>query len=157
MLFVYLRSGTKSWDVFRVTSEDNISCCSNECWNTCFRISRIMFCSLLFLLVLMTSIISKMTFLLMTSNIFPSTTENNLKTSNGTLSYTTNSTDVKWVWGILLTITAPYLFTILKYLWVLMLQRTWPMQWNTLIVVYSFFGWTYFVSLEFLLVKKFMY
>lgn len=74
----------------------------------------------------------------MTANIFPSTTEKNLKTLNGTLSYTLNATDVRWIWGILITITAPYLFTILKYFWVLMLQRTWPMQWNTLVVVYFF-------------------
>lgn len=132
------RSEAKSWDVFRVTSEDNVSSSSIECWNACFLISRIMFSSLLFMLVFATSIISKMTFLFMTANIFPSTTETNLKTLNGTLSYTLNATDVRWIWGILITITAPYLFTILKYLWVLMLQRTWPMQWNTLIVVYFF-------------------
>lgn len=115
-----------------------MSSSTNECWNACLIIIRITFCSLLFMVVLVTSTVSKMTFLLMTANIFPSTTENSLKTLNGTLSYPLNSTDVRWIWSILITITAPYLFTILKYLWVLMKQRTKPMQWKTLIVVYSF-------------------
>lgn len=100
-----------------------MSSSTNECWNACLIIIRITFCSLLFMVVLVTSTVSKMTFLLMTANIFPSTTENSLKTLNGTLSYPLNSTDVRWIWSILITITAPYLITIMKYLWVLMKQN----------------------------------
>lgn len=138
ILIIYLRSERKPWDVFGISSEDSMSSSTNECWNACLKIIRITFCSLLFMVVLVTSTVSKMTFLLMTANIFPSTTENSLKTLVGTLSYPLNSTDVRWIWSILITITAPYLFTIMKYLWVLMKQRTKPMQWKTLIVVYSF-------------------
>lgn len=66
------RSERKPWDVFGISSEDNMSSSTNECWNACLIIIRITFCSLLFMVVLVTSTVSKMTFLLMTANIFPS-------------------------------------------------------------------------------------
>lgn len=134
---VSLRSETDYFDIFRETSEEDVSNNSAECWKTCFVISRILFCSLLFMFTLATSIVSKMTFLLMIGNLFPTINEKNLTTSNGTWSHTKSATDVRWIWGILITITAPYLFTIIKYLWMLLVKKTRPMRWKTLLVVYS--------------------
>lgn len=104
---VSLRSETDYFDIFRETSEEDVSNNSAECWKTCFVISRILFCSLLFMFTLATSIVSKMTFLLMIGNLFPTINEKNLTTSNGTWSHTKSATDVRWIWGILITITAP--------------------------------------------------
>ncbi|XP_048773867.2 chitin synthase chs-1-like isoform X2 [Ostrea edulis] len=129
---------TAKWDVFQVSSEDNVSGSGLACWNACFLITRTTFCILLFIIVCVTSMISKLTFLTMTANIFPPSTKNRLKTLGGTLSYTGRSwiyTDVRWIWGVLIAISAPYLFTVFKYTWVLLFRKTWPMQWRTLLAV----------------------
>jgi hypothetical protein len=134
---------TAKWDVFQVSSEDNVSGSYLACWNACFHITRAALCIVLFTIVCVTSVISKFTFLTMTANVFPPSTANGLKTLGGTLSYSGRSwayTDVRWIWGILITISAPYLFTVFKYTWVLLFRKTWPMQWNTLLVVYIHFN-----------------
>lgn len=128
--------------MFQVSSEDNVSGSGLACWNACFLITRTTFCILLFIIVCVTSMISKLTFLTMTANIFPPSTKNRLKTLGGTLSYTGRSwiyTDVRWIWGVLIAISAPYLFTVFKYTWVLLFRKTWPMQWRTLLAVYVHF------------------
>ena len=137
MCLVHFSLETKPWDVFRVTSGEDVSDWDTQ-WNACFLFIRTIFCCILFVFVLWTSVISKMTFLIMTSNIYPPLLENNLKSLNGTLFYGnqfSSSTDVRWIWGILIAVTAPYLFTVLKQLWTLLLKKTWPMKWSTLFLV----------------------
>ena len=137
MCSVHFSCETKPWDVFRVTTGEDVSDLDSQS-NACFLFVRTIFCFVLFVIVLLTSVISKMTFLIMTSNIYPPLLENNLKSLNGTLFYGnqfSSSTDIRWIWGILIAVTAPYLFTVLKQLLTLLLKTTWPMKWSTLILV----------------------
>ncbi|XP_061164528.1 chitin synthase chs-2-like [Saccostrea echinata] len=130
------RSTAKMWDVFQVSSEDNVSGSELACWNACFYVTRIALCIVLFTLVFMSSVISKFTFLVMTANIFPATNATRLKSLGGTLSYSSKFTDINWIWGMLITISAPYLFTVFKYTWVLLFKNTWSLHWNTLLVAF---------------------
>ncbi|XP_062589948.1 chitin synthase chs-2-like [Saccostrea cucullata] len=130
------RPSAKMWDVFQVSTEDNVSGSELACWNACFYVTRIALCIVLFTLVFFTSAISKFTFLLMTANIFPGNNATRLKSLGGNLSYSSRFTDINWIWGILITISAPYLFTVFKYSWVFLFKKTWPLHLNTLLVAF---------------------
>lgn len=120
ILIIYLRLERKLWDVFGIFFEDSMLSLINECWNVCFKIIRIMFCFLFFMVVLVIFIVLKMIFLLMIVNIFFFIIENCFKILNGMLLYLLNFIDVRWIWSIFIIIIVFYFFMILKYLWVLM-------------------------------------
>ena len=78
----------------------------------------------------------------MTTNVLPSSGE--LKNPNGTLSYTKGgeftSVDVTWIWSLLIAVTAPYVFTFLKYFWILVFKKTRKLNYTVLFIV-SIFKW----------------
>lgn len=126
------------WDVFRLASDDNISGSELACWNACFTVNRVVLCILIFIFVFTTSVISKFTFILMTTNIFPN--DGGLKNPNHTLKYFKEgkeftNVEVTWIWSLLLAIIAPYVFTVLKYLWVLLFKKTRKLNFTILLAV----------------------
>lgn len=126
------------WDVFRLASDDNISGSELACWNACFTVNRVVLCILIFVFVFTTSVISKFTFILMTTNIFPN--KGGLKNPNQTLKYFKEkkeftNVEVTWIWSLLLAVIAPYVFTVLKYLWVLLFKKTRKLNFTVLLAV----------------------
>ena len=123
--------------MFRLASDDNISGSELACWNACFAINRVALCILIFFFVFVTSVISKLTFIMMTTNVLPST--GGLKNPNGTLKYfeksTFTSVDVAWIWSLLIAVTAPYVFTFLKYFWTLVFKKTRKLNYSVLLAV----------------------
>ena len=77
----------------------------------------------------------------MTTNVLPS--NGGLKNPNGTLRYfkgdeLTNvftSVDVTWIWSLLIAVTAPYVFTFLKYFWILVFKKTRKLNYSVLLAV----------------------
>ena len=83
----------------------------------------------------------------MTTNVLPSSGE--LKNPNGTLSYTKGgeftSVDVAWIWSLLIAVTAPYVFTFLKYFWILVFKKTRKLNYTVLFIV-SFFKVVFIIT-----------
>ncbi|KAK3082737.1 hypothetical protein FSP39_003848 [Pinctada imbricata] len=129
ILYSHFRDRSAQWDVFRVTSEDNVSGSELACWNVVFIINRIVLCTLIFLIVLVTAVLSKLTLILMTSHIYhPMQRMSSLKTLYSKMSYTgSGSTEVMWIWSVLLVVSAPYFFTFLKCFWRLFFKTTKPL------------------------------
>ncbi|XP_061164529.1 chitin synthase chs-2-like [Saccostrea echinata] len=123
------------WDVFRLASDDNISGSELACWNACFVINRVVLCALIFFFVCVTSVISKFTFILMTTNIFPPNGE--LKNPDKTLKYFKNrqltSVEVTWIWSLLIAIIAPYVFIVFKYILILLFKKTRKLNYKVLL------------------------
>lgn len=113
----------KSWDRFTQSSNDNTSSDDIKFWDTVFIVTKITVAILLFFFTLGTAVICKICFIMITTNIFPSTNsndtvmDNKLKTLNGTLSYKDSRTNVQWIWALILLTGTPYLFATMKALW----------------------------------------
>ena len=76
----------------------------------------------------------------MTTNVLPSSGE--LKNPNGTLSYFKESAftnvEVTWIWSLLIAVTAPHVFTFLKYFWILVFKKTRKLNYTVLFIVSIF-------------------
>ncbi|XP_060063085.1 chitin synthase chs-2-like [Ylistrum balloti] len=120
------------WDVFRTGSDDNVSSSEIVCWNKCTVIARIIILFIMFAVVLFFSVLSKLTFVMMASNIFPPSDQAvnaAHKTFNGRLKYNNGGTlNVTWVWAFNMVLSAPYFFTFCKYLWRLCFKKTGKLQ-----------------------------
>ncbi|XP_053386467.1 chitin synthase chs-2-like isoform X2 [Mercenaria mercenaria] len=130
-----LRSSNK-WDVFRETSEDNVSSSELDFWNTVFKVTKVIFAIILFILVLGTAVISKSTLFILTSNIFPPNSFRNtsLKTSHFHFRYQTSETAVTYIWSLVLVVIAPYFFTMVGKVWKLIFKKTRPLEFKPLLV-----------------------
>ncbi|VDI58932.1 chitin synthase [Mytilus galloprovincialis] len=127
------------WDVFRVTSEDNVSSSDLSCWKLVFKIARVIMISLFGLIVLTTAVVSKITLTYMISNInVPMATSDhngtNLRTFFQTLNYPAKSTEVTWIWALLIAMVAPYFFSLFSCLRKLCFKRTSPLKVVPLII-----------------------
>ncbi|XP_033728979.1 chitin synthase chs-2-like [Pecten maximus] len=122
------------WDVFRTGSDDNVSSSEIDCWNKCTVIARIIVLIIMFVIVLIFSVLSKLTFVMMTSNMFPPADNSKSaahKTFNGKLTYHNGGTmNVTWIWAFNMVLSAPYFFTFCKYLWRLCFKKTGKLQWR---------------------------
>ncbi|KAL5005923.1 hypothetical protein ScPMuIL_017081 [Solemya velum] len=129
--------GKGHWDVFRESPADNFSGRGIEIWKTVGKIAKIMTCFIIFLVVLCTAVISKLTLLLMTSNIFPPVNNQSfpIKTAHGQLTYRTTMTDVRWIWAVMIVTFMPYFFTIVKSVRRLCFKRNNSMDLSTLGIV----------------------
>lgn len=125
--------------MFRTGSDDNISSTEIDCWNKCFVVSRIVILLLMFVIVLVFSVLSKLTFVMISSNIFPPkdlSAAPGYKTFNGTLTYANGGVmDVTWIWAFNMVLSAPYFFTFCKYLWRLCFKKTGKLQLVPFVVV----------------------
>lgn len=92
----------------------------------CFLATRIAACILIFILVFTSSVLSKLTLILMVTNVLPS--NGGLKNPNQTLQYFKENkftnVDITWIWSLLLAIISPYVFAVFKYIWSLLWNKT---------------------------------
>ncbi|XP_021365805.1 uncharacterized protein LOC110458442 isoform X2 [Mizuhopecten yessoensis] len=120
------------WDVFRTGSDDNVSSSEIDCWNKCTVVARIVVLIIMFIIVLLFAVLSKLTFVMMTSNIFPPADGAKSaahKTFNGKLTYHSGgSMNVTWIWAFNMVLSAPYFFTFGKYFWRLCFKKTGKLQ-----------------------------
>lgn len=96
----------------------------------CLNLTRIVACISVFILVFSTSVVSKLTFILMVTNVLQS--NEGLKNPNKTLQYFKATTftyvDITWIWSLLLALIAPYVFTVIKYIWILLCNKKWKTE-----------------------------
>ncbi|XP_046547882.1 uncharacterized protein LOC124257786 [Haliotis rubra] len=99
-----------NWDVFQIVQRMRGQVRTLRFWNRVHVGVRLTFCIILFLLVLGTATFTKLCFLLIAYNI------NNHKAREASLSDTAQevTVTVPWIWSMLILITAPYIFTILR-------------------------------------------
>ncbi|CAG5127298.1 unnamed protein product, partial [Candidula unifasciata] len=128
------------WDIFRTERDQSTSSTSERnIWKFINAIVKLLFCILLFGLVLGTSVLTKLIFLVMTYRINPmgQATEITLVDSeNATivLKASSHSIDVSWIWAIMMTIWAPYFFSVVSCLLHLMFKKCPPLSLVPLIV-----------------------
>ncbi|XP_041374254.1 uncharacterized protein LOC121387299 [Gigantopelta aegis] len=119
-----LRKKTK-WDIFKENSNEAASVSDDQKWRNAYVMLTVTLCCFFFIIVLATATLSKLTFLLMTYNIYP---RDNFTFEYNNETYTLKSHDhvieVKWVWALLMAICAPYLFTACSCLWRLIFKKT---------------------------------
>ena len=135
---MFCREKVERWDVFRVTSADNVSSSDLSCWNLVFKIARVIMLTLFGLVVLTTGVVSKITLMYMTSRInVPASTTNGtrLKTFFHELNYPVSTTEVTWIWALLIAMVAPYFFTLYKCLQTICFKRTSPLKAIPLVIV----------------------
>ncbi|KAH3803412.1 chitin synthase chs-2-like isoform X2 [Dreissena polymorpha] len=118
------------WDVFRETSQDNVTSSDLDFWKMTFKVTKVVFAGVLFVLVLGTAVISKGTLFLVVSNIFPPIALQNssLKTVNGHFRYQTTETSIWYIWSLVLILLAPYVFTIISCLWRITFKKKRPIE-----------------------------
>ncbi|XP_046355616.2 chitin synthase chs-1-like [Haliotis rufescens] len=110
------------WDT-TPTSHDKHRDSSSELedWDLLYKIIRVIVCSLFFCLVLLTATSSKLSLLMMVSNIHVSRDVDvvfrNPKGTNLTESTSELVINVNWIWALLCVMILPYIFTILSCLW----------------------------------------
>lgn len=55
-----------------------------------------------------------------------------LKNPNKTLQYfkgtTFTNVDITWIWSLLLALIAPYVFAVVKYIWILLCNKKWKTE-----------------------------
>lgn len=125
------------WDVFVRSSED-ISDDSNVIfWNTIFKITRVIFIVVFSLTVCGTAVMSKLMLLYMIAHINVPVNQNDtvLKNYNGGIIYPVDKTDVKWIWALIICMSAPYFFTLLKSLNRILFKKNSPLNFAALSVV----------------------
>lgn len=138
------------WDIFRTTAKEAATSEEDiKFWSKAFVIVKLVICVLLFLLVFGTSVITKICFIIITSNIHlfknDSATARHflqLRTARGALDFSdftgdTHRTNVLWIWSLILIMGAPYLFISGKCIWRLYFQmsRRKPVTLSTLLPV----------------------
>ncbi|KAK6165558.1 hypothetical protein SNE40_022465 [Patella caerulea] len=122
---------SKRWDLFEITSDDKDEESTNEFWKSLNMVVKAVMCCVLFLLVFITSVLSKLSFLIIAHNINTTIDEvvlekaghcpENLTKCNVTeggekyaLKASNRVVDIQWVWGMTIIICLPYIFTIFK-------------------------------------------
>jgi len=131
------RKDKKSWDVFRESSSDNFSSSELHLWDTATKVTKVIASLFIFIFVLATAVISKLTLILMTSNMFPPENHFNssAKTAYGLLSYKATETNIMWVWSIMIVMGTPYVFTFIKCAKRLCFKKTKRLDKTTLCIV----------------------
>lgn len=109
---------TGDWDFPSETKpDDHISGSENDRLKFYFTVIRVVFCIMIFFFVFVTSVISKFTFILITTNVLSS--NEGPKNPNDIFNYYKNTkfsrVNVSWVWSLLCVLTAPLIFTFFKY------------------------------------------
>ncbi|KAL3855409.1 hypothetical protein ACJMK2_014620, partial [Sinanodonta woodiana] len=119
------------WDIMRDTrAEEHLSVPNDRMLHGVYVAVKVTVCIILFLLVLTTAVVSKLCLVLITSNIFPPRNDTNDTTSywvqksvHYTISYPTDTTNVQWIWAMVLIISAPYFFTAISCGWKLIVKN----------------------------------
>ncbi|XP_041374203.1 chitin synthase chs-2-like [Gigantopelta aegis] len=112
-----LKTNDVEWDVF-MNKEDRKKETVDR-WKWLHKVLRFIVCDVIFILVLGSATISTLSFLLMTYNINTSGTNFTLSIENGSTYVIKDGhrkTNVRWIWAIMLAVSAPYLLTFVRNL-----------------------------------------
>ncbi|KAL8565048.1 hypothetical protein ACOMHN_003424 [Nucella lapillus] len=120
-----------SWDVFGETEEDiGTSQSDTHTWKIINAAMRLVVAVVFFVLVLASAVVSRLSFLMLTYNIRPRA--DNFTVSRHSrqhvLKVVSGQLDLRWVWALMMVITAPYLFTALTCLWRLIFKKSDPLR-----------------------------
>ncbi|XP_041375046.1 chitin synthase chs-2-like [Gigantopelta aegis] len=126
----------KKWDIFRIVNDEEISTSAGfEIWKTINAIIKLLTCTVFFGIVLGTAVMSKLSFLMMTFHINPLDKDFDVSYANSTAGrdaiFTikrSGAVDVKWLWGLMICIWTPYVFTFIRCFWQLITKNTKRMQ-----------------------------
>ncbi|GFO32465.1 chitin synthase 1 [Plakobranchus ocellatus] len=124
----------EGWDIFRTDSDQPQSSTSEQSsWKTINAVVKLLLCCLFFALVLGTSVLSKLTLLAMTYRINPVGVRTAASGagpggSDVIIKHPAEAVDVAWVWALLLTILAPYVFCTVSALFQLCFKKSPPLR-----------------------------
>ncbi|XP_012937132.1 chitin synthase chs-2 [Aplysia californica] len=131
----------EGWDIFQTDSDlPSSSSSEQQVWKAVNAVVKLLLMGLFFCLVLGTSVLSKLTLLAMTYRINPTGKATMFPPTepggNDTIIVKpeTSEVDVTWIWAILMTITAPYIFSFLAATLQLCFKRNPPLACVPLIV-----------------------
>ncbi|ESO97576.1 hypothetical protein LOTGIDRAFT_208748 [Lottia gigantea] len=129
-----LKPKQKKWDLFQTFPEKRNQEAINEYWNKVNVCIKIFLCIIFFLIVLATSLITKLTFIIIAYNI-------NIPSNNLDFEFLkpklrikdkTMETDIRWIWSLVLIIIAPYIFNLAKCLHTQCFKKAKKMKWKYL-------------------------
>ena len=133
---LYFYRKKMKWDIFKESSNETASVSEKQKWRTAYILLTVALCFFFFIVVMATATLSKLTFLLLTFNIFP---RNNFTLRhNSTIYYLkgpSHVVEVKWIWALLMVICAPYFFTACSCLWRLIFKKTGELKFVPLLMV----------------------
>ena len=110
-------------------------------WKWLHKLLRFVVCDVIFCLVLGSATISTLSFLLMTYQINTSGTNFTLNAENGStyvIKDGDRATNVRWIWAIMLVVSAPYLFTFVRNLKKMIFKKQRRVKFVPLLVVSIF-------------------
>ncbi|KAK6165560.1 hypothetical protein SNE40_022466 [Patella caerulea] len=135
-VFYLFRKNVKKWDIFREDADADVSTSSeSEIWKTVNIVVKVLACIFLFVVILGTAVVSKLSFLFMTYYINPlqkpfTVGNQEANSSNPDQFFIIKNNilplDVKWIWSLFLSICLPYLFTMFGNLWTICFKKTRP-------------------------------
>ena len=134
-----------------VNNEEISTSAGFEVWKTINAIIKLLTCTVFFGIVLCTAVMSKLSFLMMTFYINPLNQDFDINNpnkksdvNNTDLTPVRNATfkikataaiDVKWLWGLMICILTPYVFTFIGCFWKLITKKTKRLQCVPFLVV----------------------
>ncbi|KAH3754159.1 hypothetical protein DPMN_188822, partial [Dreissena polymorpha] len=128
---------SNKWDVLPETSQNDVTSSDLDFWNNTFKVTKVVFAFVLFVIVLGTAIISKGTLVLIVSNTFPPNALHNssLKTVNGYFRHHTTDTATRYIWSLVLIVLTPYVYIIISCLRRLIFKKIKPIQIEPLVLM----------------------
>ncbi|KAK3789461.1 hypothetical protein RRG08_059582 [Elysia crispata] len=120
----------EGWDIFRADSDQPQSSTSEQLvWKSINAVVKLILCFFFFALVLGSSVLSKLTLLAMTFRINPvgvqtKATGAGPQNSDVIIKPGSQAVDVTWIWALMLTMVAPYVFCVLSTMFQLCFKRT---------------------------------
>ena len=126
--------------MFEETAWENLAHADREFWASVNRVSRVVLCVLLFLLILSASSATTFSFLIIAYNMGAAADNFNLSSSQ-VLQEAGSVVRVRWVWAAIIVTTAPYFFTLCSSVVKLCVKRTRRVTLKPLLTVRT--GWWY--------------
>ena len=132
-------STLKSWDVFRVVNKKKSRDMDDTYLNLAKKIAKVLVCIFLTLVILLTTMISKSTLFLITSNIYTNVTLDCTWISDTEVTscvrvpadharrgnfHPSQGVEVRWLWALYIVVCTPCAFTFCKCLWRMCFKKT---------------------------------
>lgn len=133
-------TGVKPWDVFRISSRDRYKGTSRSYVTLLTKMVKVITSIFLTLFILTSTVVSKSTLLLITSNMYTNVTLDCEKAD--VLGHVkscrrvppdeppkptfipSQNVEVRWVWAALVVVCMPYIFTMFKCIWRICFKKT---------------------------------
>ncbi|XP_041374240.1 chitin synthase chs-2-like [Gigantopelta aegis] len=143
------RAPWRTWDVFRIQTKSKTFSLDDATISIFRKIVKICVGILLAMVVLVTTVVSKSTLLLITSNVYPNVTlyceevPGRHFTScsrippdrtSGRVYRLSQNVEIRWVWALFFVVITPYMFNLCKCLWRSCFKRTRTPTWDVVII-----------------------